>query len=91
MIAIIMNLGIGICVAGYPELSTGDKGASVTSLQQSLFIFGYLSSKPTGTFDQTTKAAVVKFQKEQKLSADGIVGTRTWQRFEQMAAVCPYM
>lgn len=32
----------------------------------------------TGTFDTTTKTAVINWQKIQGISADGIVGTQTW-------------
>ena len=64
-------------------LRLNSKGADVAQLQ---FILNYLSiffpSIPpviqNGTFDKTTEASVIEFQKNYNLKADGIVGPATW-------------
>src|SRR5205823_14358794 len=37
-----------------------------------------LGLPPTGTFDQATEVAVKKYQADNNLMADGIVGNQTW-------------
>ncbi|MCM1306313.1 MAG: spore cortex-lytic enzyme [Bacteroides sp.] len=48
-------------------------------MQTKLINWGYLSGSADGIFGAKTKAAVVKFQKKNGLTADGIVGTKTAQ------------
>jgi murein DD-endopeptidase MepM/ murein hydrolase activator NlpD len=57
-------------LSGY--LKKGSKGAAVNYLQS------FLKVPQTGIFDQATHNAVVLFQKRLKLTADGIVGPKTW-------------
>lgn len=52
-------------------LKLNSTGAEVSLVQSQLGI------KVTGTFDQSTKEAVIKFQKQHGLMADGIVGDST--------------
>jgi peptidoglycan hydrolase-like protein with peptidoglycan-binding domain len=58
-------------------IKKGATGADVTTLQQLLNGLGF-SVAVTGTFDQATHDAVVAFQKAKGLTADGIVGAKTW-------------
>lgn len=55
-----------VLVAYTPTFTTtldmGDTGAAVTELQKTLAKLGYFAGQPTGTFDDATRAAVVKFQ-----------------------------
>jgi len=53
-------------------LKKGDKGKEVEDLQR------YLKIKVDGDFGPKTEDAVKKFQKEEGLTADGIVGAKTW-------------
>lgn len=53
-------------------LKLGSKGKEVEDLQK------YLKIKVDGDFGPKTEDAVKKFQKENKLVADGIVGEKTW-------------
>ena len=55
----------------------GNKGPQVTFIQERLRQLGYFNQAPTGTFGPATKAAVIKFQRERGLPADGIVGSQT--------------
>jgi hypothetical protein len=53
-------------------LKKGDKGKEVEDVQR------YLKIKVDGDFGPKTEDAVKKFQKEKGLTADGIVGAKTW-------------
>lgn len=66
-------------IADAAVLKQGSSGAQVKTLQTKLINWGYLSGKADGIFGAKTKAAVVKFQKKNGLTADGVVGTKTAQ------------
>lgn len=59
------------------KLSKSMQSSEVTNLQKDLKRLGYFSSTPTGYFGDITKASVIKFQKDNYLSPDGIVGHAT--------------
>lgn len=63
-----------------PTLSKGSKGDTVKALQILLIGNGYPcgSAGVDGDFGSGTESAVKKFQKAEKLDADGIVGKNTW-------------
>ncbi|MGM0904680.1 MAG: peptidoglycan-binding protein [Bacillota bacterium] len=58
-------------------LKKGMKGAEVKKLQQVLTNKGYSTKGIDGVFGSNTEAAVKKFQKANKLKADGVVGPAT--------------
>ena len=62
-------------------LKKGDKGLEVKSLQEKLITRGYSvgSYGADGDFGQGTHDAVVKFQRDNSLSPDGVVGPATWE------------
>ena len=62
-------------------LKVGMEGAEVTKLQNALFDRGFLSKTGvSGTYDSTTRAAVLEYQKAAGLSsADGVAGNETQQ------------
>ncbi len=62
-----------------PTIKLGDNNLFVTSLQLKLNTLGYLKEEPDGKFGSNTQAAVKEFQKDNSLSADGIVGPSTWR------------
>lgn len=62
-----------------PYLECGDTGNSVKALQVLLNASGYPCGKADGDFGNGTKSAVVKFQRDKKISADGVVGKQTWE------------
>ena len=68
-------------------LKQGAKGDTVKQLQQSLIDLGYLTGKADGTFGSKTYAALVAFQKANKLSADGIAGAKTLKKLSSSSAV----
>jgi peptidoglycan L-alanyl-D-glutamate endopeptidase CwlK len=59
------------------SLRLGSRGPDVARLQQALGAHGFNPGATDGTFDQGTLAAVLAFQKSERLLADGIVGPRT--------------
>lgn len=61
-----------------PVLRKGDRGAFVHDLQAQLAKLGYTLGKQDGQFGARTLAAVVAFQADNDIAADGIVGDRTW-------------
>ncbi len=54
------------------SLSLGSKGDDVKKLQERLIELGYLKGTADGEFGQKTKAAVIKYQKENDLEETGI-------------------
>lgn len=65
----------------YPTLRKGDKGADVANLQKLLMQAGYALPKygADGDFGNECLAAVKAFQKDKKLTVDGVVGAKTWK------------
>ena len=57
----------------------GSKSDLVRQVQQKLQKWGYLKGAADGVFGQDTYEAVVLFQKKNGLTADGVVGTATFQ------------
>lgn len=51
---------------------------AVTPLQQRLNALGYSCGNADGIFGGKTRAAVIAYQKNHSLTADGIVGAKTW-------------
>lgn len=68
----------------HPTLRRGSKGEAVTELQTKLVQRGYDLSPygADGSFGRKTEEAVKQFQKDHGLTADGIVGEKTWEALE---------
>ncbi len=58
-------------------LEYGSEGAAVTKLQKRLQDLGYLAGSADGKFGVATQAAVIAFQKNNNLTADGKAGSAT--------------
>ena len=58
-------------------LKKGMTGASVSTLQKALRERGFFQGSTTGYFGDATEEAVKSFQKEAKISADGVAGAAT--------------
>ena len=70
-----------LLMAGMPRaeaaVAWGSKGEQVSQVQRKLKQWGYYSGSVDGVFGQDTYNAVVRFQKKNGLTADGVVGTQT--------------
>lgn len=73
--------------AGTTVLKKGSKGSEVKTLQERLHNLGYLSAAPDGNFGPATQAALIAFQKNNGLQADGIAGSATQKKLYSTAAV----
>ncbi|MBP3415265.1 MAG: peptidoglycan-binding protein [Clostridia bacterium] len=61
----------------FPSLKQGSSGSEVTKLQKRLIKLGYMKGSATGYYGEKTAEAVIKFQKQVGLTADGIAGKGT--------------
>ena len=68
-------------------LENGSEGAAVRTLQQKLKDLGYLTGSVDGSFGTATEAAVIAFQKNNNLTADGKAGTATLNKLYSGNAV----
>ena len=69
-------------------LKKGSKNADVKFLQQSLAKLGYVISVD-GIFGNDTERIVIRFQNDNNLSPDGVVGTNTWAVLTDLTSVQP--
>lgn len=65
------------CTLTERSLGGGSAGSDVVCLQEALREAGYLDSEPTGTYDNSTAAAVKTLQTDRDLFVDGLVGRET--------------
>lgn len=61
----------------FVALKEGSTGDAVIMVQESLQQLGFYFGSINGVFDEKTKTAVIKFQKNNAIAADGIVGIAT--------------
>jgi peptidoglycan hydrolase-like protein with peptidoglycan-binding domain len=64
--------------AAQPTLKLGSRGPAVAEAQRLLRQAGLKPGPADGDFGPRTQAAVQAFQHQQGLTADGIVGPKTW-------------
>jgi lysozyme len=69
-------------------LKKGSKGAEVTTLQNNLKALGYTIATD-GIFGNDTERIVKRFQLDNGLAADGIVGSNTWSVIDQLLSTKP--
>lgn len=65
-------------------LENGASGSAVKALQEKLIKLGYKLGEIDSEFGKLTDAAVRKFQKDNKLDADGIAGAKTLAKIDEM-------
>jgi peptidoglycan hydrolase-like protein with peptidoglycan-binding domain len=70
---------------GRPALRLGSKGEDVKRVQLVLNTTSYYNGAADGNFGSATEKAVKVFQKDKNLSADGIVGDKTWNALSAAA------
>jgi len=61
-----------------PILAYGSSGQFVRMLQEALKLHGFPALMADGDFGHSTLTAIVDFQRRSGLTADGIVGPKTW-------------
>ncbi|KST69028.1 peptidoglycan-binding protein [Mastigocoleus testarum BC008] len=69
----------------FPTLREGSRGDEVIKLQEVLKQLNFYSGVTDGIFGVQTKDAVVRFQNAYGLIADGIVGSNTWSKLNEVA------
>lgn len=78
VVAIILSVAISAQAATKPLLRLGSRGNEVSALQQELKNRGYFTyPRITGYFGYITRDAVIRFQRDNGLLVDGIVGPQT--------------
>lgn len=65
-------------------LSKGQVSNDVKNLQNNLISLGYLTGKADGAFGKNTENAVIAFQKKYGLTPDGLVGSTTKSKIEEV-------
>ncbi|NES18083.1 MAG: hypothetical protein F6K41_03945 [Symploca sp. SIO3E6] len=70
-------------------LKKGSQGELVIALQEKLKQLGYYNGSTDGSYSEATELAIIEFQKSVGLEADGIVGSTTWNKLQQLAAEQP--
>lgn len=78
--------GRGACNpgSGFPTLRMGDTSTYVIILQDALNALGYSTKYLDGIFGMQTRNALVNYQRNNNLTADGICGCNTWRRIVSM-------
>jgi len=71
----------------YPKLDIGSTGNAVRNLQYTLYELLYYDGQITGTYDQSTRNAVLTFQQSNGLFVDGIAGDITQQKLYSSNAI----
>lgn len=67
-----------VCAVQPAALSkVGSRGSEVTAIQTRLAELGYFKDRVDGIFGSRTKAAVIAFQRDRGLTADGVAGKNT--------------
>ena len=68
---------------GYPAIQNGVKGVYVLVAQDGLNTLGFSAGSLDGIFGPNTRNAVIRFQRSEGLTADGIVGCNTWRSLQE--------
>jgi peptidoglycan hydrolase-like protein with peptidoglycan-binding domain len=71
-----------------PVLEVGSSGRWVAYLEQSLAHLGYWNGDDADYFTDDLRHAVLRFQTDKGLPADGLVGPKTWEAMLYGANAC---
>lgn len=82
---------LGIATQALAALEFGVKGPEVSDLQQQLQKLGYFNADVTGYFGPLTKDAVIQFQKDKGLTANGVVDDETESALRQRNRPSPIL
>lgn len=86
LMALILVLAAAHGAAALSHLRRGDTGERVVKLQKDLTALGFRPGRADGLFGSQTEQAVMAFQREANLGADGIAGPRTLQALAEAIA-----
>lgn len=80
------NTLVTIVYEGMPfyPMRDGDRGSDVQAVERALKKLGYYHGSEDGVFGSSLKNAVLKFQKENKLYATGVINNSTYERILQL-------
>lgn len=70
--------GANLDFTAYPTLQSASTGDQVKAAQCLLKAAGYDPGTPDGTFGPSTTTAATNFQTSRGLTADGVIGAKTW-------------
>ncbi|MEV6327857.1 glycoside hydrolase domain-containing protein [Streptomyces sp. NPDC051909] len=70
--------GANLDFASYPTVQSGSTGDQVKAAQCLLKAAGYDPGSPDGVFGPATTTAAKNFQTSRGLTADGVIGPKTW-------------
>ena len=73
-----------IYVGQWPVLSKGSRGENVTLLQTMLNYYFGAGLAVDGEFGSATQRAVIRYQQQNLLKMDGIVGPATWKKLTRL-------
>ena len=77
-LTLILNIALSPLLSSVPTLSkVGSRGQEVKNIQYRLREWGYFNGSIDGVYGQKTKNAVIKFQKKNGLTPDGVAGNAT--------------
>ncbi len=68
-----------------PVLKAGSEGQTISDLQFRLQTLGYYNLPIDTNFGKVTLSAVQRFQKNNGLQSDGIVGPKTWRKLKKLS------
>lgn len=77
-IAVLPDSPQAAVVASAAVLKKGSTGGEVREVQRRLKSWGYYNGAVDGVFGAGTRSAVIAFQKKNGLTADGVVGLKTY-------------
>ena len=77
MLALLIAFSCAVPARGATVLEVGSRGSDVIKVQNRLIKFDYLSGTADGRYGEATRNAVIRFQRNNGLTADGRVGPAT--------------
>lgn len=77
----VLTISLGLAQPASPDMPVkrGMYGDEVVKLQNKLKEYGYYQDESDGRFGANTLSAVLRFQADAGLEADGVVGSVTWE------------
>ncbi len=84
LLSLFFSLQPAYAVSDDTVLKKDMSGGRVAELQKGLKQLGFFSQSPTGYYGEVTEAAVIDFQKEYGLAADGMAGESTFDKLNNL-------